>query len=67
MRLNLLPQVMRESVMVQLSDATTEDIYKQLAAKGWLNYQKYTQRPLTEEEKAWEQQKQSLGLETPAE
>lgn len=67
MRLNPLPQVMRESVLVQLSDSTTEEIYKQLAAKGWLSYEKYTHRPATKKEEAWQENKEMLGLDKPQE
>lgn len=44
MRQQVLPRVLQESVILRLSDDVTEKIYKFLASKGILEYQKYLMR-----------------------
>lgn len=63
LRLNPLPAVLRDAKLIQLSDATTDEIYRWLAGKGWLDYLKYTERPLTEEELKAQRTKELFGLE----
>lgn len=62
LRLNQLPPFLRDSTIVQLSDAVTEDIYQWTASKGWLDYHKFTKRSLTPEEEATRQNMETLGI-----
>ncbi|NBX86744.1 MAG: hypothetical protein EBQ80_05910 [Proteobacteria bacterium] len=48
LRLNSLPELARDSMFVQLSDAVTEDVYRYLASQNILDYQKFTERPATQ-------------------
>ena len=61
-RLNPLPVAMRESVLVQVSDSTTEEFYKYLASKGFLTYEKFTHRQPTEQELEIQRHKQMIGI-----
>lgn len=51
LRLQLLPDILRHSVVVNLSDATTDEVYRWMASKGWLEYNKYIDRPQTDRER----------------
>lgn len=50
LRLNSLPEMARDSMLIQLSDAVTEDVYRYLAQQNLLDYQKFTERPATQSE-----------------
>lgn len=61
LRLQALPAVMRDAKLVQLSDATTDDLYRWMSAKGWLDYNKFVERPQTSGEKAKDAVEEMLG------
>lgn len=64
LRLQSLPTLLQTSTLVQLSDSTTEELYKYLAQHGFLNYHKYLERELTPEEQANRRTQKLLGLQT---
>jgi hypothetical protein len=47
LRLKALPSVLQESELIQLSDKTTDDIYRWLAQNKILDYNKYMEKPAT--------------------
>lgn len=61
-RLNVLPPLLRESLLVQLSDKFTEDLYRWLAGKQILDYYKSIDRAPTEEEKRKAELENMLGV-----
>lgn len=61
-RLNTLPALMRDSVLVQASDKFTEDLYKWLAGKQVLEYRKSLERQPTEDEQRKADMERLLGV-----
>lgn len=48
LRLEAFPLMVRESVLVQLSDRKTDEIYRWLASQNILDYNKFMEKPKTE-------------------
>lgn len=63
-RLNTLPPILRDSMLVQLSDKFTEDLYKWMAGKNILDYHKSLERQPTEQEVRDAELERALGVST---
>ena len=61
-RLNVLPPLLRDSMMVQLSDKFTDDLYRWLATKNVLEYRKTIERSDTVEERRKSDFEQLMGV-----
>lgn len=61
-RLKNLPPILRESLLVQISDKFTEDLYHWLASKQILEYHKVLDKPKTEKDKRDEDLMKTLGI-----
>ena len=63
-RLQVLPVILRESLVIQTIDKYTEDLYRWLASKDILEYYKSIERAPTEEEKRSQEFENMLGIPT---